>query len=184
MDEKARPGRRRRSFELSLQRRGIPRRGVLLIFSILKGVGYTLLGATLGLAVVGYLIFLISGRIRKRCVRNSMANIGGLMTVVFSFTFLLMLIAMAIEHIGVDAEYAKKKQHQEFLVAQYKTGVYNGSALSQYHLLQQIDEWNCNLAEKQKLTHDYWVGIFVPNYYDDLEYITVNLFEDVTTGRE
>ncbi len=143
-----------------------------------------LLWITLGLAVVGFLIFLISGRMRKWRVQNFMANIGGAMTVVFTGTLLLMLIAMAIEYIGIDAEYAKKQQHREFLVAQYKTGVYDGSALSQYHLLQQIDEWNCTLAEKQKLAHDYWVGIFVPNYYDDLGYITVNLFEDVTTGRE
>ena len=97
---------------------------------------------------------------------------------------ILALIDMAITYIGVDAEIAKKQQHRDFLVAQYKTGVYDSSVYSQYNLLQKIDEWNCNLAEMQKLTHDYWVGIFVPDYYDDLEYITVNLFEDVTTGRE
>jgi len=143
-----------------------------------------LLWTTLGLAVVGWLLYLIGGKIRKWRIRNTIENVGGGMLVIFTFIMVFMLIAMAITYVGVDAELAKNQQHRDFLVAQYKTGVYDGSILSQYHLLQQIDEWNCTLAEKQKLTHDYWVGIFVPNYWDDLEYITVNLFGDVTGGGE
>ena len=134
--------------------------------------------------MVGFLIYQIGGKIKKMRVRDCMENVGGGMTVIFSLILAFMLIAMAITYIGVDAEIAKKQQHRDFLVTQYKTGIYDSSAYSQYNLLQKIDEWNCDLAEKQKLTHDYWVGIFVPDYYDDLDYITVNLFEDVTTGRE
>jgi hypothetical protein len=142
-----------------------------------------LLWTTIGLFLVGILLSNIGHRF-KRLRRVRLDDLGGGMTVIFGFIMIFALAAMAVNYIGVDAEIAKKQQHRDFLVAQYKTGVYDGLALSQYHLLQQIDEWNCTLAEKQKLTHDYWVGIFVPDYYDDLEYITVNLFEDVTTGRE
>lgn len=139
---------------------------------------------TLGLAAVGWLLYLIGGKIRKWRIRNALENVGGGMVMIFTAAMVLMLITMVITYVGVDADFAKKQQHRDFLVAQYKTGVYNGSVLSQYHLLQQVDEWNCTLAENQKLTHNYWVGIFVPNYWDDLEYITVNLFGDVTGGGE
>ena len=142
-----------------------------------------LLWTTIGLFLVGVLLFNVGYRF-KRLRRARMDEVGAGMTVIFGFIMILALIDMAITYIGVDAEIAKKQQHRDFLIAQYKTGVYDSSAYSQYNLLQKIDEWNCNLAEKQKLTHDYWVGIFVPDYYDDLDYITVNLFEDVTTGRE
>ena len=141
-----------------------------------------LLWTTLGLAVVGWLLYLIGGKIRKLRYHNRIEDIGGAMTLIFTFVLMLMLAFLGCEYIGTDADLAKNQQHRDFLVAQYKTGIYDGSVLSQYHLLQQIDEWNCTLAEKQKLTHDYWVGIFVPNYWDDLEYITVNLFGDVTGG--
>ncbi len=142
-----------------------------------------LLWTTIGLFLVGILLLNVGHRF-KRLRRVGLDDLGAGMTVIFAFIMIIALTAMAVNYICADAAIAKKQQHQEFLVAQYKTGVYDGLALSQYHLLQQIDEWNCSLAEKQKLTHDYWVGIFLPNYYDDLEYITVNLFEDVTTGRE
>lgn len=141
-----------------------------------------LLWTTLGLAVVGFLIYLIGGKVTKRRVRHHMENMGAGMTVIFSAILMFMLFAIAITYIGVDAEYAKEEEHRGFLVVQYKTGIYDQSVYSQYNLLQQIDEWNCNLAEKQKLTRDYWVGIFVPDYWDDLDYITVNLFGDVTGG--
>ena len=142
-----------------------------------------LLWTTIGLFLVGVLLFNVGYRF-KRLRRASLDEVGAGMAVIFGFIMIFALIDMAITYIGVDAEIAKKQQHHDFLIAQYKTGVYDSSVYSQYNLLQKIDEWNCNLAEKQKLTHDYWVGIFVPDYYDDLEYITVNLFEDVTTGRE
>ena len=142
-----------------------------------------LLWTTIGLFLVGVLLFNIGYRF-KRLRRARLDEVGAGMAVIFGFIMILALIDMAITYIGVDAEIAKKQQHRDFLIAQYKTGVYDSSVYSQYNLLQKIDEWNCDLAKMQKLTHDYWVGIFVPDYYDDLEYITVNLFEDVTTGRE
>ena len=142
-----------------------------------------LLWTTIGLFLVGILLLNVGHRF-KRLRRARLDDVGAGMTVIFGFIMILALVAMAINYIGVDAEIAKNQQHRDFLVAQYKTGIYDNSVYSQYNLLQKIDEWNCDLAEMQKLTHDYWVGIFVPDYYDDLEYITVNLFEDVTTGRE
>ena len=141
-----------------------------------------LLWTTIGLFLVGLLLLNVGHRFWLKSVR--LDSVGAGMTVIFGFIMILALISMATTYAGVDAEIAKKQQHHDFLVAQYKTGVYDRSVYSKYNLLQKIDEWNCDLAEKQKLTHNYWVGIFVPDYYDDLEYITVNLFEDVTTGRE
>lgn len=142
-----------------------------------------LLWTTVGLFLVGILLYKIGSRFR-RLRKRGVDNVGVGMMVIFGVILMFMLVMTSIDYIGVDAEMAKKQQHRDFLVTQYKTGVYDSSVYSQYNLLQKIDEWNCDLAEKQKLTHDYWVGIFVPDYYDDLEYITVNLFEDVTDGRE
>lgn len=142
-----------------------------------------LLWTIIGLFLVGILLLNISHRF-KRLRRAGLDEVGSGMTIIFGFIMIIALLALAINHIGVDAEIAKEQQHRDFLVVQYKTGVYDSSVYSQYNLLQKIDEWNCDLAEKQKLTHDYWVGIFVPDYWDDLDYITVNLFNDVTGGGE
>lgn len=142
-----------------------------------------LLWTTIGLFLVGILLLNVGHRF-KRLRRANLDDVGAGMTVIFGFIMFFALVGMAITYIGIDAEIAKKQQHRDFLIAQYKTGVYDSSVYSKYNLLQKIDEWNCDLAEKQKLTHDYWVGIFVPDYWDDLDYITVNLFGDVTEGGE
>ena len=140
-----------------------------------------LLWTTVGLFAVGILLYEVGSRF-KRLRRKNVDDVGAGMTVIFGFIMMCMLIMMLVDNIGVDAELSKKQQHREFLVVQYKTGIYDESVFSQYNLLQKIDEWNCNLAEMQALTHDYWVGIFVPDYWDKLDYITVNLFGDITEG--
>lgn len=140
-----------------------------------------LLWTTLGLFLVGILTFQIGKRI-KRLRRIGVDSAGAGMTTIFGFVLALMLLTIACDHLGIRGDYAEKKQHRDFLVAQYKTEMYNGSVYSQYNLLQQIDEYNSKLAKMQDQNHDYWIGVFVPDYWDDLEYITVNLFGDVTGG--
>ena len=107
-------------------------------------------------------------------------DLGFGMTFTFGVITLIALLAMAITYVSSDASYESNKQHHDFLVAQYETGVYDNSVYSQYNLLQKIDDWNCDLAEMQKLTHNFWIGIFIPDYYDDLEYINVDLIKDET----
>lgn len=135
---------------------------------------------TVGLVVVGFLL----GRIADRTHNYTLGEAGDGMAIAFTLVLAIMLVFMAFNYVGNDGDIAQKNEHRDFLVAQYATGVYEGSVYSQYNLLQQIDSWNCKLKKMQALTHDYWVGIFIPNYWDDLEYITVNLFGDVTGGGE
>ena len=105
-------------------------------------------------------------------------DLGFCMAFAFGAITLIALLAMAITYASSDASYESNKQHHDFLVAQYEAGVYDSSVYSQYNLLQKIDEWNCDLAEMKKLTHNFWIGIFIPDYYDDLEYINVDLIKD------
>ena len=138
-----------------------------------------LLWTTVGLTVVGFLLYLIGSKTHNYTVKEA----GGGMTAIFVVILALMLISLVSLNVGNDGDLAKKQKQQEFLTVQYRTGVYDDSVYSQYNLLQKIDDWNCQLARMQKLTHNYWIGIFIPDYWDELDYITVNLFEDVTTGR-
>jgi hypothetical protein len=142
-----------------------------------------LLWTTLGLAMIGWLLYMIGGKIRNNWrLQTNMENVGGGMAALFSLILAFMIMFMIFAHTGNGGDIAKKEAHRGFLVVQYKSGVYDNSVYSQYNLLQQIDGWNCELSKMQELTHDYWVGIFVPDYWDNLEYITVNLFNDVTGG--
>ena len=111
-------------------------------------------------------------------------DLGFGMTLAFGAITLIALLAMAISYVSSDASYESNKLHHDFLVAQYETGMYDSSVYSQYNLLQKIDEWNCDLAEMKKLTNNFWIGIFIPDYYDDLEYINVDLIKDSVRRNE
>ena len=40
--------------------------------------------------------------------------------------------------------------------------------------IDEIQDWNEDVAEGKALQHDFWVGIFYPNIYDNFETIDIN----------
>jgi len=140
-----------------------------------------LLWITSGLFLISLFIVLIGKKTHSWRLKDRAGAAAFILGVVLAF----MLLAMVINYVGVNAEIAKSIEHHDFLVVQYETGVYKDKpGLGQYNLLKQIDEWNCELIGMQNLTHDFWVGVFIPDYYDNLDLITVNLFWDVTGGQK
>ena len=39
------------------------------------------------------------------------------------------------------------------------------------NLMEDIEEWNTDLAYHKQIQRNFWVGIFYPNIYDDFEFI-------------
>lgn len=85
---------------------------------------------------------------------------------------LFMLIAIVICNIGVDAKIEANKQRYDSLVYQAENNLYeNDNDLGKKDLANQIQEWNEYLARKKSLQNDFWVGIFIPDIYDEFEFI-------------
>lgn len=110
--------------------------------------------------------------------RHGLDDIGFWLTIVSFMALCFMCAVLAANYIGVDAKVASDTVRYEHLKAQYESDAYkNANKIAQYNLLQQIGDWNQELAKNQKLTHDFWIGIFIPDYYDDLKYIEVDYKE-------
>ncbi len=131
-----------------------------------------LLWVTLGLMVVGIVVMAVSN--------NDHADTIGFWTFAVSGICLLFMLAiLASNYIGLNATIACDEAQYGFLKYQYESDAYDSATkIAQYNLMQQIGEWNRDLAKNQKLTHDFWVGVFIPDYYDDLEYIEINFEEE------
>lgn len=84
---------------------------------------------------------------------------------------------MGFTLIGSKGEEAACQEHRKLLVERYaqctKDGRFN---YVDDRILQDVDEWNSDLAWHKKVQNDLWIGIFVPEIYDDLDYITINQF--------
>lgn len=85
---------------------------------------------------------------------------------------IIMLIVIIVENTNVDAYVAENQMRYEMLMYQYENDIYdNDNDLGKRDLMEDIQEWNEDLAYYRKAQDDFWVGIFHPNVYDQFEFI-------------
>lgn len=98
-----------------------------------------------------------------------------LATIAFVLTLIALLIStigLASAYIGADASVAKWETQYESLTYQLENNLYdNDNDIGKKELMDEIREWNEDLAYCKKIQHNFWVGIYYPNVYDSLEFI-------------
>lgn len=83
-----------------------------------------------------------------------------------------MLIFVIANNIGPDAKIAKYQARYDSLVYQYENDIYdNDNDLGKRDLMEDIEEWNTDLAYHKRIQRNFWVGIFYPNIYDYFDFI-------------
>lgn len=120
-----------------------------------------------------FIIMMIGGIILlfidEGCNRESLGIgtfIVGLLGVSFS------LIVMAFNYINVDGCIEQMNVRHDMLVYQYENDIYeNDNDLGKRELMSDIQNWNEDLARQREGQDDLWIGIYVPNIYDQFEFI-------------
>jgi len=88
----------------------------------------------------------------------------------------IMLLVLAFIYIDAPAEYASKQAEYEVFSWEVENDVYaaDDDVIGRKELYSDVRNWNKNIAHKKAKTNDFWVGIFVPDYYNDLQLIELN----------
>lgn len=91
-------------------------------------------------------------------------------TVISVAILVLCLIIMLFMYAGVPEMLAANQQIYESLTYQIENHTYD-DGIGRVELMKQVTEWNTDLARGRQSQSNFWYGIFVPNVYDNFEFI-------------
>lgn len=99
-------------------------------------------------------------------------NLGIAISVIGIFGIIASVVVLAINYIGIDGYIAQMNTRYETLVYQYENDIYdNDNDLGKRELMVDIQNWNEDLSSRRERQRDFWIGIYIPNIYDQFEYI-------------
>ena len=94
------------------------------------------------------------------------ATLTGVLSVVIS------MIILCCSYTGLDGQIAAYQARYESLTYQYENDIYdNDNDLGKKELMSEIQDWNEDLARHKANQDDFWIGIYIPDVYDQFEFI-------------
>ena len=94
-------------------------------------------------------------------------------TILFGVTLLIASIILAINLGGAAGQKVRMEQTYESLTYQLenKEEIYGNDVIDTKELYNQVQKWNEDLAVGKTYEKHFWVGIYWPDIYSDLEFI-------------
>lgn len=131
----------------------------------------------IGLVIVGNMEWFDTrneNKLRKFLYQNDdiIEYSGWVTAVVSGIIMAIMIIVFACDYIGVNAQVEKNKEQYNAITYKVESGACRDEfGLLNKEVIDEIQDWNENITYYKNLQKDFWVGIFVPNVYDQFETI-------------
>lgn len=85
---------------------------------------------------------------------------------------IISVLTFVFCNIGVDGYITENMARYEMLTYQYENNIYdNDNDLGKRELMTDIQDWNEDLAGYRVNQKDFWIGVYIPNIYDQFEFI-------------
>ena len=104
--------------------------------------------------------------------------LSAIIAAIAGIAFVIMLIFVIVNNVGVEASIEVNKQRYESLIYQAENNLYeNDNDFGKKELANQIQKWNEDLANGKALQDDFWVGIFYADIYDEFDFIPMTVLD-------
>jgi hypothetical protein len=92
--------------------------------------------------------------------------------IILSIVVVIMSIIGLVNTVGLEGKIAERDARYDSLVYQLENNLYdNDNDLGKRELYVDIQDWNEDLAWHKANQDDFWIGVFIPNIYDDFDFI-------------
>ena len=99
-------------------------------------------------------------------------NIGVAFEVTGWVAVLVSIIIFTVNYTGLDGYIEENKARYESLTYQYENELYdNDNDIGKKELMSEIQDWNEDLARYKANQDDFWIGIYIPDVFDQFEFI-------------
>jgi hypothetical protein len=103
--------------------------------------------------------------------------IGVAVTIISAIAVMVMGTCILKSQCGADAQLEEHKARHEALTYKIESDAYRDEfGLLNKYVIDEVQRWNEDLVYHKAIQDDFWVGIFYPNIYDELETIDYEKF--------
>ena len=97
---------------------------------------------------------------------------SGIIMTLGIFAVVISLTICCMQYVPINGEVLSMEREYESLIYQYESDLYeNYIDNGKRELMVDIQEWNENLAWYKANQRSFWIGPYIPNVYDQFEFI-------------
>ena len=97
---------------------------------------------------------------------------------IFAIGFLSVIasvVVFCVNYIGIDGNVERNQVRYDSLMYQYENYLYdNDNDVGKKELMSEIQSWNEDLAWHKTMQRDPWIGIYIPDVYDQFDFIELH----------
>lgn len=108
---------------------------------------------------------------------DNIFNASGITAIIAGVIAVIMLLVIAMIHISTPMDIAKAEAYRDTLAYEFTHDIYSDNGddvVGKKELYNQIREFNAQVASDHRAAKDFWIGIFVPDAYLDIEPIPLS----------
>lgn len=122
------------------------------------------------IAVAGYIGYAVA-YLRE----NDMGTIFGVIAAITTGVTAILLIPIIVNNVTAIGEKTILEQRYDALTYKSQTeSIRDEFGIVNKDYIDEVQEWNEDIASNKRMQRDFWLGIFIPNIYDDFELIELD----------